>query len=252
VVAGTEPRPGGVVYHAARAYSRLEADVAVAASCAPGDRATLLSALEALGLDTSWHPSAVTATYAFHYVGDTRVMRQEAVGAPWSARDAVEAVGEARWVHVGGLVRSDFPVATLGALAGERSLLVDGQGLVRVPVLGPLQLDADVGDALQHVAILKLDAEEASILAGGLDPASLRGLGVPEVVVTLASSGSFVVTAELVEHAEADAVPGLVDPTGAGDMFAAAYLTARAGGAGPGEALRRSSAFASSVLAGGS
>lgn len=249
VIAGSPPRPGGTVYHSARAYARLGTDATVTASCAAADRATLLPALEALGLPLSWRPSSRTTAYAFHYEGDHRVMRQDAIGDPWTPEQALAAAGEAEWVHVGALTRTDFPAETLAALAADgRTLLVDAQGLVRRPTLGPLQCDGDVGDALGHVTLLKLDEEEAIALTGSLDPARIGRLGVPEAIVTLGSRGSFVVTAAGVEHVEPGPTEGRVDPTGAGDMYAAAYLDARARGAVPGEAARSASALVAELI----
>ena len=66
-------------------------------------------------------------------------MRQDSVGEPWSTERALEAAADATWVHVGALVRTDFPPETLAALATEgRRLLLDAQGLVRTAALGPL------------------------------------------------------------------------------------------------------------------
>jgi sugar/nucleoside kinase (ribokinase family) len=171
VVAGAPPRPGGTVLYSARTLARLGADARVGAACAARDRDTLVQPLEKLGLAVSWHASSATASYAFRYDGDRRLMRQDAVGDPWSPADALAATGDAEWVHVGALVRSDFPVDTLAALASEaRRLLVDAQGLVRTPYLGELRTDAEIGDALSHVSILKLNDEEAETLAGSSEP----------------------------------------------------------------------------------
>ncbi len=237
--------------HAARAYARLGADVAVTAACTTEDRDTLLPELEALGLETTWWPSATTTAFTFHYDGDRRVMRQDAVGESWPPGQALAAAGDAAWVHVGALSRSDFPEETLAALARSgRSLLVDAQGLVRTPALGPLQRDAAIGECLRHVTVLKLSRAEAQILAGTTDDADgLRALGVPEIVVTLGSQGSLVVAGDVTERVAAPPVAGRVDPTGAGDTFSAAYLDARTRGLAPAQALREASAFVAVLLA---
>ncbi|MGH3133784.1 MAG: PfkB family carbohydrate kinase [Gaiellaceae bacterium] len=248
VVAGGTPRPGGGVYYSARALARIGADARIAASCAASDREQLVPPLEAFGLPVAWLESATTTAYSFHYEGDRRVMRQEAVGDPWPADDAVAAAGDAEWVHVGALVRSDFPEATLAALARGRKLLVDAQGLVRTPALGPLRTDGEIGDVLRHVAILKLDDEEAETLVGTADPERLRALRVPEVILTLGSKGSYVVTDDTVEHVAADVVDGPVDPTGAGDTFSAGYLDARTHGAEPVDAARTATRTVASFL----
>jgi sugar/nucleoside kinase (ribokinase family) len=176
-------------------------------------------------------------------------MRQTAVGDPWTAERAVAAARDADWVYVAALARSDFPVETLAALAeGGRRLLVDAHGLVRTPTLGPIVANAEIGDSLHHVTILKLNDEEAEILAGGTDVPAVRSLGVPEATLTLGSRGSLVVAGAVVERIAATPVKGDVDPTGAGDTFSAAYLDARSRDTGPAEAARRASRFVSELI----
>lgn len=250
VVAGGAPRPGGAVFYSGQALARIGADARLAASCAAADRAALLPALEAFGLPTTWYESEATTAYSFHYVGETRIMRQEAIGDPWSVRQALEAAGDAKWIHVGALVRSDFPEDVLAALAEHRrSLLVDAQGLVRRADLGPLRTDGEIGDVLRHVGILKLNEAEAETLVGSAEPKTLASLGVPEIILTLGSQGSFVVTPARVEHIPAEVVTGPVDPTGAGDTFSATYLTRRAAGADPVAAARAATAKVAEFLA---
>jgi sugar/nucleoside kinase (ribokinase family) len=250
VISGGEPRPGGGVFWSARALARLGADASVHASCSAAHRPTLVPQLEAFGLPVTWYESSTTTEYSFQYEGERRVMSQDAVGDPWAAGQAVAAAADATWVNVCALTRSDFPPATLAALADGRRLLVDLQGLVRTPTIGPLQTDARIGDVLRHVDVLKLNDEEAETLVGSADPERLRNLGVPEVILTLGSQGAWVVTPERVELVPAVPVDGEVDPTGAGDTYSATYLVQRAAGAEPVDAARvaaeRVSAFLNS------
>ena len=254
VAGSASPRVGGAVYYGARAAARLGVDAVAVARCAPEDTAVCLAPLEGLGLPVVWHAAAATAAFSFHYEGDRRVMQLDAVGDPWRPEDvtgwAAAALERAGWVHVGALVRSDFDRATLAALGAGRRLLVDAQGLVRLPEPGPLQRDGEMGPSLFALLdVLKLSESEALALAGSTDPARLRALGVPEVVLTLGSRGSLVVTAGHAEHVAAEPVEDAADPTGAGDSFSLAYVAARAAGAHPVEAARSASAFVSDLLA---
>ena len=250
VVAGEPPRPGGGVFYAARALARLDGHARVSASCAADDREELLPALEAFGLPVRWYPSSITTAYTFHYEGDRRIMWQDAVGDPWTPEQAVEAAADASWIDVCALTRTDFGPETLAALAdGQRRLLVDLQGLVRTPRVGPLHTDAEIGDVLRHVDVLKLNDEEAETLVGSADPHALRSLDVPEIVLTLGSQGVWVVTPELVEHVPAVPVDGPVDPTGAGDTYSVAFILARIRGAEPIEAARAAAETVSAFLA---
>jgi sugar/nucleoside kinase (ribokinase family) len=250
VVEGGPPRPGGGVFYATRALSRLGADARATASCSAEDRVALMEPLKAFGLPVSWRESSVTTAYSFHYEGERRIMWQDAVGDPWSAEEAVAAAAGSAWVDVCALTRTDFPPETLAALASDgRQLLVDLQGLVRTAAMGPLHTDAEIGDVLHHVEILKLNGEEAEILVGSAEPHRLHGLGVPEVLLTLGSQGAWVVTPDLVEYVPAAPVDRDVDPTGAGDTYSVAYLVRRAAGAEPVEAARDATATVADLLA---
>jgi sugar/nucleoside kinase (ribokinase family) len=249
IVDGAAARPGGGVFYAARALAGLGADAHVEASCSTEDRALLLPPLEAFGLPVTWHESTTTTAYSFHYEGERRIMRQDAVGDPWTAEQAVEAAADATWIDVCALTRTDFPPATLAALdPGGRQLLVDLQGLVRTAEIGPLRTDAEIGDVLRFVEILKLNDEEALALVGSADPQKLHVLGVPEVILTAGSRGAWVITPELVQHVPAVPVDGAVDPTGAGDTYSVTYIVQRAAGAEPVEAARIAAATVSAFL----
>ena len=62
---------------------------------APEHRPDLLPPLEAFGLPVTWHESATTTAYSFHYEGERRIMWQDAVGDPWTPDQAVEAAADA-------------------------------------------------------------------------------------------------------------------------------------------------------------
>ncbi len=121
---------------------------------------------------------------------------------------------------------------------------------MRVPKTGPLTLDADFDpDVLRHVSILKVSEDEADVLAGG-DRDALADLGVPEIVLTLGERGSVVIVNGHAEEIPARPVEDAVDPTGAGDAFASAYLSARASGHAPASAARRATALVAALLLG--
>ncbi|HET8742498.1 MAG TPA: hypothetical protein VFM41_07735, partial [Gaiella sp.] len=112
-VAGGAPRPGGGVFWAARAAVRVGADVTIATRCAAEDRVVALEPLLGLGLPVVWGEGRSTTAFSFEYDGDHRVMTVDAVGDPWTPADvagwAADAVEDAEWVMVAGLLRTDFP-----------------------------------------------------------------------------------------------------------------------------------------------
>ena len=168
-------------------------------------------------------------------------MAIDALGDVWSAADLPE-LPSGRWVHIAPLARHEWPLETIAALAKRRRISFDGQGLVRVPEVGPLRLDDDFDrELLRHIWVLKLADEEAEVLG------DLAALGVREVVVTHGSRGSTVYCGGHAEDVPARAFPG--DPTGAGDAFATAYVVARNAGFAPAGAARRATAVVASLIA---
>jgi sugar/nucleoside kinase (ribokinase family) len=239
---GRPPQVGGGSYHGARALHRLRVPARIVARCAVVDRDLLLPPLVRLGTPVRYVPGSSTAAFSFHYEGDRRVMSVEALGDTWAPGD-LPPLPAVRWTHVAPLARGEFPLETLAALARRCRVSLDGQGLVRVPELGSLQLDAEFDpELLQHVWVLKLAEEEAEVLG---DPAAL---GVREVVVTHGSRGATLYLRGHSERISARAFPG--DPTGAGDAFATAYVVARNAGFAPAGAARRATAVVASLLHG--
>jgi sugar/nucleoside kinase (ribokinase family) len=245
LVEGRPPRPGGPPFYASRALSALGVPATVRVKCAAADRPAFGQALA--GVRAEWLDGSTTAAYAFSYDGDVRTMEVRALGEPWSA-DELE--GLSGWVHVGALYRGEFPAAALATLREcGAHVSLDGQGLVRPSRLGPLVLEPEPDTSfLRHVSILKLAEEEARVLVGALEERALSALGVPEVVVTLGARGCLVVARRTLVHVPAEPLEG-IDPTGAGDAFAAAYLVARSRGRAPRAAAARATRVVHDLLA---
>ena len=250
---GRGARIGGGPWYAARALRSLQQEAIVVAKCGEAERRSYLRLLAALGLPISLSAAGETTAFSFHYDADGhREMQVETLGEPWSEADQPElALRRVEWVHVAPLLREDFPPDALERIAHRRRVLMDGHGLVRARRIGPLAVDGAFDRTLlRHVAILKLAEEEAqAVLGGGGKLEELRELGVPEVVVTFGAGGSLVLTRDAAVRVTTRPARG--DPTGAGDAFSVAYLSARAGGHRPISAARRASALVSALLGNG-
>jgi sugar/nucleoside kinase (ribokinase family) len=249
VVDGGVERIGGGPWYAARALRALQQEAIVAAKCGGPERPSYLRRLAALGLPVSLAAAGETTSFSFRYDADgRRTMRIEALGEPWTEGDEPERLlRRVEWVHVAPLLRGDFPPEALERIAYRRRVLLDAHGLVRARRVGPLALDGNFDRALlRHVSILKVAEEEAHAILGGGGLEELRGLGVPEVVVTFGAGGSLVLTRDSAVRVAAQSARG--EPTGAGDAFSVAYLSARAGGHRPASAARRASALVSALL----
>lgn len=239
VLPGRPPHVGGGPYHGARALRRLRVPARIVARCATTDRERLLPPLVRLGTPVRYVPGTSTASFAFSYEGDRRIMEIEAIGDTWRPADVPEL--RSRWIHIAPLSRAEWPVATVKALARRYRVSYDGQGLVRRPHVGPLELDDDFDrELLRYLWVLKLADEEAEVIG------DVHALGVREVVVTHGSRGSTVYCGGVVEDVPAHPLDR--DPTGAGDAFATAYIVGRNAGFGPVGAARRATAVVASLL----
>jgi sugar/nucleoside kinase (ribokinase family) len=245
VVAGSPPQIGGGPWHAARALRALRQEAVVFAKCGEADRTRFHAKLAALGLPTAVTGAGETTAFSFSYDDEgTRAMQVDAIGEPWRSDNVPAALlRRVEWLQVAPLLRGDFDADMLAWLARGRRILLDGQGLVRKRITGPLVLDSDFDrDVLRHVSVLKLAAEEAEAIG------DLAALDVPEIVVTTGAKGSRVITPASDVQVPARFVAS--DPTGAGDAFAVGYLGARAEGHTPLSAARRATALVAALLAG--
>lgn len=248
-----EPFPGGCPFHAAQALRFLARPSRIVAKCAAEHRRLLLGPLLALGVPVSWRPAEATTGFEIIRDGDSRLMSVTSIGDSWTVDEARDWVGKVlepcEWVHVAPLLRDEFSADALAEIAHDRFVSLDGQGLARVPKLGPLTLDGDFDrDLLRHVTVLKLAEEEALALLTEIDADSLSSLGVPEVIVTRGSRGALVFAdGELTEVPARPSVSNAA-ATGAGDQFAAIYIAARARDRLPVVAARRAAAFVGAML----
>ena len=250
VVDGGSPTPGGGPRFAVDAFRRLGRGGQIMTRFRDEDEPLFRALLGEPGASVTVLQAESTSGFSLDYDGEEREMAVTAVGATWRPEDAEALAPDVRWVHVAPLLRSDFPPETLAALAATRPLSLDGQGLVRVPRVGRLEIDAGYDPAvLAHVTTLKLSEEEARVVAGGpFDHEVAARLGVPEVLLTLGSHGAVLFTRDGDIFVPA-ARPVLgVQTTGAGDAFMVGYATARADGAGLVEAARSASRLVAEML----
>ncbi|MFL5965124.1 MAG: carbohydrate kinase family protein [Gaiellaceae bacterium] len=247
LVDGGSPKIGGAPIHCGRALRMLDARATVVARCAANDIEEFRRGFASLGLPVQLRAAgAKTTTFAFTYDGDVRIMRVAELGEPWTVAD-VPLVPRGAWVHIGALLEGDFPAPVVAALARDRRLSLDGQGLTRRREVGPLQLEAHADPGvLRHISILKLAVEEAEALVGGIEPRALAKLGPAEVLVTFGSDGSLVVDRGRATEVRARHVDA--DPTGSGDAFAAAYLVGRSRGHSPVSSARRATTVVGDML----
>ncbi|MCU1676231.1 MAG: carbohydrate kinase [Frankiales bacterium] len=249
-VNGGPPTAGGCPSFAGPALAALGDAARLVVRAAPADLPLFDAMLAALPVPWQVLPSTSTSSFSLVYSGNDRVMRVEGIGPVWTPADIAAAAVATRWVHVAPLLRSDFPAESLAALASAGHLIsYDGQGLVRVPRLGPMVTDDRYDPAvLEHVQVLNISEDEAAELLGSLGADAVRRLGVPEVLVTRGVEGSDVYVDGVRTHVPVAWRVDDVQTTGAGDMFTVSYVVARAGGRDPLASAAAASTFVAEQL----
>jgi sugar/nucleoside kinase (ribokinase family) len=247
---GGPASPGGAPAFAAVGLGATPGGGRVITRYAAGDAELFEGVVGQAGLEVTVLASRTTSGFGLRYAGDRRVMTVDAIGDEWTVEEIGGAGIETTWVHVAALLRSDFPVGTVRALAARHLVSYDGQGLVRVPRVGPLEVDGDFDpEVLRSVGILKLAEDEAEVLAGGGFGRRAAGeLGVPEILVTYGSDGCEVFCDGGVTNVPAARKVSGVSATGAGDVFTMAYVAGRARGVGPVAAAEEASRVVAEML----
>jgi sugar/nucleoside kinase (ribokinase family) len=243
--------PGGVPHHAGLALCALGARVRVLTRIAQRD-AALLEPLQAAGAELHWLPSAATTTCRCERgaAGDRTELL--ACSDPIRAQDVPGGWHTADAIQLGPLHRRDLAPGLARALRGRVGL--DVQGLVRSGRGARTRLAAarGLGARLEGVQVLKSSADELPfVLAGAEGPERFRSrAGIAELLVTHGPRGATLFSAG--GQRAIEPVPAQVRfPVGAGDVFLAAYLYARARGREPGPAARFASrASAAKIEAG--
>jgi fructokinase len=251
------PFPSGAPAIFASAVARLgvpSALCAVVGHDAFGD--ALLSRLQADGVDTTavridaTRPTS-TAHVAYGDGGErTFVFHVEgAAGGLLDAPDLDALAATPGWLHVSGATLSFGPGPARAVLAAaERVLAADGR-MSLDPNVRPETMTAEAAEALRELAARAqvLFPSEAEVDALGLDPERLAAGGAV-VCVTRGAEGVDVVAGAARRHVAAIGVRE-VDPTSAGDHFAAGFVAATLLGRDPADAAAAGCAVAARAVA---
>ncbi len=252
-VNGSPWRSGGCPTFSPYVLRTLSARGAIYASCADEDRGYFDLLAEEPSLTLAFLSAASTSRFTLDYAGDERFMRVCATGHQWSADDIASLDIQTEWVHLAPLMRTDFPAATVAALAARgHRVSYDGQGLVRAPHVGELTLDARYDRSLlANVAVLKLSQEEGVVLdvSGDRDVLLAEFAEVPELLLTRGSQGAEVRASGCVWHIAPEHVVDDVQTTGAGDAFMIGYVIGRHRGRSPREAALLAADVTAAMLA---
>ena len=229
------PTPGGTAYYSSRVYQALGLRCAVVTRVAREDEDVLFGSLRAAGIQVFNAPSATSSTFHNDYAADNPDIRTQSVDSlaePIRVEDVPPI--RARIFHVGPLSHNDVDLEVIGQCADRSDLLaVDAQGWTREVVGNRIvaRLRTGTDDILPAIDVLQADDQEMAVFSGkpsvreGL--LKVRRMGVAEVIVTKASRGSVVAFDDQVHEIDALSPRAVVDTTGCGDTYLAAYMSRR-------------------------
>ena len=230
-------RLGGSALYAAATAARLGAETTLVTRVGPAERPALDALCGELGVSLHALPSDVTTTFAFRYDdAGHRHLRLRACAAALALADLPASLHGADAV-------------VFGTIAGELDQSLFGTTLARIEVLvaqGFLRgwtADGDVVARAWDAAAAIIPRVSATVVSDedGADIAAWARAG--RIIVTHAERGSDVLDGGRIEHIHAFAAARIVDPTGAGDAFAAGLAV----GLGEGMVIRDAATFASAV-----
>jgi sugar/nucleoside kinase (ribokinase family) len=235
-------RLGGTALYAAATAARLGTATALVTRVGPAEQSALEDRCTQLGIALHALPSSVTTTFGFRYVEGRRFMRLKARARGISPEDVPAEWRNARAVVLGS-VAHELDRSLFGTTSASANVLV-AQGYLREwSVDGAIQPRAweDADEIVPLVSGVVISEDD---VAGDLS-APRRWARNGRVYVTLAERGVLVL-----DRGTETTIPGygaerVVDPTGAGDAFAAGLAIALADGRAPDDCARFANAVAS-------
>jgi len=224
---------GGVTAYAGITYSRHGLDTLVVSNIAKNDR-TIIERLEQENIIVLNGQTNRTTHFVNNIKKDFRrqkVFNRARSIQPCQLSAVIKRVGG---LHLGPLHPDDIVPEAMTALPNtDLKVFLDVQGYTRKVVAKKVSaaVSRHLTAALNAAHILKANGAELKVILEyyqkGLT-ALMETFEIEESVITLGHKGGWVVTlnGEKFEY-PADRIENVTDPTGAGDVFFAAYLTCR-------------------------
>ena len=239
---------GGVVVYSALTFSRLSISTGVLTNVAARDRA-VVDLLTAAGIAVEVGDSETTTEFVNHVTGDERRQELLSRATPISASQLSEIASRVDHLYLGPLHPLDIEPEAMKVLQDVERVSVDIQGYTRQleetevrPGVSP-----HVRLALEQADIVTASRDETEAVANFCSRevgALMQEYGIEQWLTTDGKRGGWLQSRSGKRYdfraAEVDEV---ADPTGAGDVFFAAYLTYHLyEGADIDEALRQAAA----------
>ncbi|GAB3900391.1 PfkB family carbohydrate kinase [Spirosoma agri] len=235
-VQSTKHMPGGTSFYFSKALLTRDITYKLITALAQ-EQYSVVDELRAEGFDVYTIPSKHSVYFENVYNADQNHRDQYVLqkASPFSLDQMPEV--SAKFFHLGPLLADDIPVKLIKDLATKGKVSLDIQGYLRhVREKRVVYQDwADKKEMLPYVSILKANEFEMEVITGLTDAWDgaryLADLGVSEVIITLGSQGSLVLTEGTFYQIPAFKPATVVDATGCGDTYMAGYLSKRVKGA---------------------
>lgn len=225
---------GGTSFYFAYALNGLPKKVTFELATKLGaDEMGVVEDMRKAGLDVRTWPSRHSVFFENIYGEDQndRTQKVRAKADPFTV-DEMEGL-DANIFHLGSLLADDFSPEVVKYLSTKGRISIDAQGYLR-EVRGEDVYPIDWAgkrDILACTDIIKVNEHEMEVITGSTDPREaarqLADWGVKEVVVTLGSYGSLILSEGVFHEIPAYAPREIVDATGCGDTYSAGYLYCR-------------------------
>ena len=225
---------GGTSFYFAYALYSLPKKVTFELATKLGaDEMGVVEDMRKAGLDVRTWPSRHSVFFENIYGEDQndRTQKVRAKADPFTV-DEMEGL-DANIFHLGSLLADDFSPEVVKYLSTKGRISIDAQGYLR-EVRGEDVYPIDWAgkrDILACTDIIKVNEHEMEVITGSTDPREaarqLADWGVKEVVVTLGSYGSLILSDGVFHEIPAYAPREIVDATGCGDTYSAGYLYCR-------------------------
>ncbi|MHB8631301.1 MAG: PfkB family carbohydrate kinase [Candidatus Limnocylindria bacterium] len=236
-------RLGGSALYGAVTAAMLGAEVTLVTRVGPNERDALERLCQELRISLRALPSEVTTTFAVRYDAGGRTLRLRARAAPIARADIGRASATPKAVLLGS-VAGELDASLFAPWSGAARVLA-AQGLLRS--FGP----GGLVSATQWSAHAELLPKVDAVVVSEEDRADVSAwLPYTTVVVTNGERGAELHGRGTVTHVRPFPVAAVIDPTGAGDAFAASLAVRLAEGCPVADAATFASAAASFAVEG--
>jgi sugar/nucleoside kinase (ribokinase family) len=224
---------GGVTTYAGLTYRRHGVATTIVSNISPKDRRVQL-ALENENVTICRGNTTHTTYFINEITENKRQQKMLSRSAPIKSDAIAEIIKQVGCIHLGPLHPEDIDPAAIEKIKfSQLPVILDVQGFTRRMKANQITTTVSqrISSVLKISQIIKANEPELEAILSflGLDVSRvIKSYNIEECVVTCGAKGGFVQDQNgSVHRYDAMSVDSITDPTGAGDVFLAAYLISR-------------------------